>query len=145
MSEENTPETFDPGNSPFTDEQLKTLLGGSPERFSDKPEDDEDEYEEEEEKPTRPPKDPNFVWLTHPSVPEQMTRHPHTVRPGRRIDAVFNLSKPEELAAFNAIQGEASDHVDGLTSVIHSLDKQFHDGQFYALVTYSKLFYQKLQ
>lgn len=129
--------------TPFTDEEVRDLLSSRTERFSDKNEnvDDEDEIEERQ---VRPPKDPNVVWLNYPSIPEQMQRFPHTVRPGARIDAVFNLSNKEELATFNRIQAEASNHVDGLTSVIHNLDKQFHQGQFFALVTYSKLFYQKM-
>lgn len=129
--------------TPFTDEEVRDLLSSRTERFSDKNEGVE-EAEDQEERQVRPPKDPNVVWLNYPSIPEQMQRFPHTVRPGARIDAVFNLSDKEELATFNRIQAEASNHVDGLTSVIHDLDKQFHQGQFFALVTYSKLFYQKM-
>jgi hypothetical protein len=129
-------------NSPFTDDEVRDLLASRDERFSEKALDVEEE--EQEERQVRPPKDPNVVWLNYPSVPEQMQRFPHTVRPGPRVDAVFNLSDKEELATFNRIQAEASNHVDGFTSVIHDLDKQFHQGQFFALVTYSKLFYQKM-
>ena len=130
-------------DTPFTDAELQNLLGGSPERHADKVTDEDDDTVEAERQ-VRPPKDPNVQWLNYPSIPDQMQRMPSTVRPGARVDAVFNLSNKDELLEFNKIQAEASNHVDGLTCVIHDLDKQFHQGQFFALVTYSKLFYQKL-
>jgi len=143
LDKDTPPEPAD--HSPFTDDELRTLLATRTERFSEKIIDvAEDEENEEEERQVRPPKDPNVVWLNYASVPDQMRRFPNTVRPGARVDAVFNLSDKAELATFNRIQAEASDHVDGFTSVIHDLDKQFHQGQFFALVTYSKLFYQKM-
>jgi len=134
---------FPADDTPFSDAEVQLLLGGSPERHSDKVQVEEDD-EQELERPVRPPKDPNVTWLNGPSIPDQMQRLPNTVRPGPRIDAVFNLSNKDELMEFNKIQAEASNHVDGLTSIIHDLDKQFHQGQFFALITYSKLFYQKL-
>ena len=119
------------------------MLEGSPERLSAKIEDEPEGDEPQQE--LRPPKDPNVVWQGVPSVPDQLQKFPHTVRTGPHIDAVFNLSVKAELSEFNRIQGQATDQVNGLTTVIHHLTKEFHQGQFFALVTYSHLFYQKLQ
>lgn len=128
-------------------EEIAELMKATPERFAEKVvdvvEDDDDETPQEPQQ-IRPPKDPNIEWLSYPSIPDQMTRMPHTVRPGPRIDAIFNLSKQDELATFNRIQGEASDHVTGLTTIIYDSEKHFHDGQWHARMTYAKLFYQKL-
>lgn len=123
--------------------EARLMLEGSPDRYTDKVE--EDVVEEDSEQELRPPKDPNVVWQSVPSVPDQMQKLPNTVRTGPHIDAVFNLSIKAELNEFNRIQGQATDQVHGLTTVLHHLTKEFHQGQFFALVTYSHLFYQKLQ
>lgn len=127
------------------DEEIRRILAETTDRLHDKvavvadPEDDDDAPAE-----IRPPKDPNVVWQAVPSVPDQLIKFPHTVRTGPQTDAVFNLSVAAERDAFNVIQAQATDNVNGQTSVIHQLTKEFHQGQFFALVTYSRLFFQKL-
>lgn len=127
----------------FTDEELRAMLEINISRLADK-QTVPDDVVSEEEAHVKPPKDPNVEWRSFPSVPDQLHRFPNTVRTGPKIDAVFNLSEPTELREFNKIQADASNQIDGLSSIIHAMDKQFHQGQWYALVTYSKLFYQKL-
>lgn len=144
MSEQSIDTVAAPTTEAPNDEEVRLMLAGSPERLSTKTEPEVSDVDEPERE-MRPPKDPNVVWLQVPSIPDQMHKMPHTVRTGPQIDAVFNLSIKAELAEFNLIQGKATDHVDGQTVVIHHLTKEFHQGQFFALVTYSKLFYQKLQ
>ncbi len=134
-------------------EEVEELIQASAGRLSDRAEQpavdvdegDDEVYDDAEQKPVRPPKNPNVQWIDYPSVPDQFTRMPQTVRPGKQVDAVFDLSDSAQLAEFNKIQGEATDQVNGITAIIYSVDKQFHNGHFYALVTYAKLYYQKLQ
>lgn len=124
-------------------DEVRLMLEGSPDRLATKMA--RDDEAEEPEREIRPPRDPNVIWQQFPSIPDQLQKMPQTVRTGPQIDAVFNLSIKSELAEFNLLQGQATNHVDGQTVVIHHLTKEFHQGQFYALITYSKLFYQKLQ
>lgn len=132
--------------------EVSHLLSGiDAHRFADKLVEDKPEVDDEEEEDDiyepqqlRTPKDPNVAWLPYPSIPDQLQKMPHTVRTGPQIEAVFNLSNPGELTAYNLIQGQATDQVNGQTAVIHQVTKEFHQGSFYALVTYAKLFYQQI-
>lgn len=82
-------------------------------------------------------------WSDKPSIYQQALKMPDTVRTGPPITAVLNLSDPTELALFNDIHAKAYDVGGPLATVIH-IDKQFHAGQWHALITYSLISYQKL-
>lgn len=137
----------DPVTEAPSQEEVAALWDSSRGRFAPKAvesSNEEDDDAEDEHPQVKPPKDPNVVWLPHPSIPDQMQKMPNTIRVGPQVDAVFNLSAAGELAAFNLIQGKATDQIGGQTAVIHHMAKEFHQGQFFALVTYSQIFYQKI-
>lgn len=142
MSEvDKTPEQEEP-----TQDEIRQLLAPST-RLSDRiPEADKPAEQEEERAPeeTRPPRDPSVDWQTYQSIPDQMARAPQTVRPGPSITAVFNLSETSDLAKFNEIQGAATDEVGGRRMLIHDMRKEFFNGSWFVLITYSQIFYQKL-
>lgn len=82
-------------------------------------------------------------WSTTPSIANQASKAPDTVRIGAPVTASLNLSVAAELQILNDLQAKA--HApDGPFVVIHHIDKKFHEGQWFALVTHSQISYQKL-
>lgn len=114
----------------------------SNDRLSDKvvvataAEDDDSDY-------VQPPRLPAQTWDEKPSIANQLARAPDTVKLGNTITAVLNLSHVGDLDTLNAIQAQADDW-NGPFVVINELTKHFHEGAWFALLRYTKIFYQKL-
>lgn len=102
------------------------------------PEPDDDDYAD-----YNPPVVETRGWSDKPSIANQASKAPATVRFGAPVTTSLNLSVAEELQSLNDLQAKAY-ALDGPFAVIHHIDKKFHEGQWFALVTHSQISYQKL-
>ena len=98
---------------------------------------------EPEERRPRPPADPNVEWSAEPSMPEQMQRHPASVRMGAPFTAILNLSKTEDLAELNRVQALCHEPR-GARAVITEKERQFYEGAWHVILTYAPIQYQKI-
>jgi hypothetical protein len=83
------------------------------------------------------------TWDEKPSIANQLFRAPDTIRGGNTVTVVLNLSSAGDLETLNSIQAQADDW-NGPFVVINELTKHFHEGAWFALIRYTKIFYQKL-
>jgi hypothetical protein len=100
----------------------------------------EDDAEQVERPRTR---DPHVEWMSRPSLPDQASRMPETVKLGPTVTKVFNLSDAAELEAYNELHQKAGS-ADGPLVEITANHREFFNGSFYACVAYSSVSYQKL-
>ena len=91
----------------------------------------------------QPPRQPPQTWDDKPSIVNQLTRAPDTIRAGNTVTVVLNLSNAGDLETLNTIQAQADDW-SGPFVLINELTKHFHEGSWFALLRYTKIFYQKL-
>lgn len=106
-------------------------------RMEDRPEVAPDE-EVEEVAPTS-----RAQWGTSPSVRNQLTERPDTVRWVEPETKVLDLSDDLQLAEYNRIQ-QAAAHTTSPTLAISDCERQTHNGGWTALVTFYKVQYQQL-
>ena len=115
----------------------------SPSRLSERVAPTKPVADEDDSDYTPETKRPDKGWSDKPSIHQQALKMPDTVRTGPPITAVLNLSDPAELQTFNDIHAKVYD-ISGPLATINHIDKQFHAGQWHALITYSLISYQKL-
>jgi hypothetical protein len=84
-----------------------------------------------------------LTWDGKPSIANQLTKAPDTVKMGNTVTVVLNLSNAGDLETLNSIQAQADDW-NGPFVFINELTKHFHEGAWFALLRYTKIFYQKL-
>jgi len=118
------------------------------ERMTDRPVDKpEEEVKETPEDPDAEeyvePTTSQSVWLDHPSIPNQHEVMEDTIRFVDTTVAMLNLAEEKDIKSLNKIMRESRDPK-GPTVIIEENLKHFHEGKFYALVTYSKIQYKKL-
>ena len=82
-------------------------------------------------------------WGDAPTVKNQISEMPDTVRLDDPVSKVFELSDPEQLAAFNRIQSKSAD-TESPSVLITEMDRQFYKGKWSVFVTYCKVKYQQL-
>lgn len=91
----------------------------------------------------QPPRQLAQTWDEKPSIANQISRAPDSFKFGNTVTVVLNLSIVGDLETLNAIQAQADDW-NGPFVVINELTKHFHEGAWFALLRYTKIFYQKL-
>lgn len=101
------------------------------------------EPEAESEDYTPEPRRAPRGWSDKPSVANQATRAPDTIRLGAPVTVILNLSTVDGLQAFNDLNAKAHD-TDGPFVAVTHVERQFYEGVFHAAVTYSPISYQQL-
>jgi hypothetical protein len=82
-------------------------------------------------------------WGDAPSMRDQITKMPDTVRLVAPVTKVLNLSKPEDLAELNKLK--ALERADGgPTIVITEYERKFHEGVWWVFITHERIQYQQL-
>lgn len=102
----------------------------APKAAADDDEGDEDEPDDSE-------------WSDQPSVADQLRRFPSSVKLDAPETEILNLSEPEDLKRYNALQKEAHPGKFAARVISHQ-ETKFHEGAWHTLVTHQKLLYQKL-
>jgi hypothetical protein len=97
-----------------------------------------DEDDEEEEDQT----DSSGQWLSAPSVRNQSTKFPDTVRLAEPKTVILDLANTEHLKELNRLQAESA--VTNPSLSITELDRQFYQGKWSVYLTYCKVQYLKL-
>lgn len=103
----------------------------------------DDEPDEEEADEVTTARTSRNQWSPEPSVPQQHLLHPTTVRHVGLHTLDLVLSDKEDLKTYNALQAKASDPESPRVEFVE-IKKEFYEGKWYALLTYSELEYQKI-
>jgi len=119
---------------------LSRLGGGAPkEEKPAKKEPEEQSTEPESEKDEKG--DPR--WSKEPTFVDQYTKYPGTWRLCPETVAVFDLSIPDQLKAYNDLLARKLPHRAPRVLQVH-VDRQFHEGKFIVCFTYHEVEYKKL-
>lgn len=79
-------------------------------------------------------------WCNRP-VMQNPLENPKMYMLGAPISEVFNLSEKDDLAKYNALYARTSP-ADAPGIVVHTDDRQFYEGKFICLVSYSEVWYR---
>lgn len=113
------------------------------ERFAERlPASPEQSAEEEEDGEEHEETTPRGTWLDRPSIRDQAAKVPESVRMVDPTTVVLDLSDAKDLQEYNRIHKAAMS--DAPTLAVIECERNFFQGRYSALVTYSKIQYQKI-
>jgi len=138
----NAEELFEKSASVLSAEDQEKFVKVDADRFEDRPPagpDDKDATKDDDETPARPT---DTRWGSKPSIREQMTEKPSSVRLVNPETKILTLSKPADLAEYNRLL-KASADPEAPTLAISVLEKQPYEGSWVVFITYQEVQYMQ--